>query len=88
MITAGVDGSASSLRAAAYAAGPARRQNALLALGYVQPPLPADAVVVGAPESAGHRFAGSVAVRPVKAGRRPVTVVPWPAPPPPGPVRT
>ncbi|MEV8588791.1 universal stress protein [Streptomyces sp. NPDC051180] len=133
---AGIDGSASSLRAAAYAAGLARRQDALLALVYVQPLLPAgaalgapvsdttqeiaddlakeirasaervrdlwrmrwefrtfrgdayaglvqaaeellaDAVVVGASESAGHRFVGSVAVRLVKAGRWPVTVVP------------
>lgn len=38
--------------------------------------LTADAVVVGASESAGHRFVGSVAVRLVKAGRWPVTVVP------------
>ncbi|MFJ2054675.1 universal stress protein [Streptomyces sp. NPDC087908] len=133
---AGVDGSDSSLRATAYAAGLARRQNALLALVYVQPvltagvalgaptagtteeiaqdlvaqirrsaeqvkdlwqirwefhtfrgdaytglvraaeELTADAVVVGASESAGHRFVGSVAVRLVKAGRWPVTVVP------------
>jgi nucleotide-binding universal stress UspA family protein len=35
-----------------------------------------DAVVVGASERAGHRLAGSVAVRLVKAGRWPVTVVP------------
>ncbi|XUM03003.1 universal stress protein [Streptomyces venezuelae ATCC 10712] len=136
VIMAGVDGSASSLRAVAYAAGLARRQNALLALVYVQPVIPAgaalgvpvsgtteeiaeelvreirasaervkdlwrirwefhtfwgdayaglvqaadeltaDAVVVGASESAGHRFVGSVAVRLVKAGRWPVTVVP------------
>ncbi len=38
--------------------------------------LTADAVVVGASEQAGHRFVGSVAVRLVKAGRWPVTVVP------------
>ncbi|MCT9090317.1 universal stress protein [Streptomyces sp. ASQP_92] len=136
VIVAGVDGSDSSLRAAAYASGLARRQNALLALVYVQPvlsagaalgapvadatgeiaeglvaeiraaaervrgiwdvrwefhtflgdpysglvtaadELKADAVVVGVSESAGHRIVGSVAVRLVKAGRWPVTVVP------------
>ncbi|MGA5137011.1 universal stress protein [Streptomyces azureus] len=38
--------------------------------------LEADAVVVGASEQAGHRIVGSVAVRLVKAGRWPVTVVP------------
>ncbi|MEE4543789.1 universal stress protein [Streptomyces sp. V4-01] len=136
VIVAGLDGSESSWRAAAYAAGLARRQNALLALVYVQPYLPggaalgvpvaeadtgvaeqllteirtqverlkgvfqvrwefhtfrgdpyngvamaadqlkADAVVVGASERAGHRFVGSVAVRLVKAGKWPVTVVP------------
>jgi nucleotide-binding universal stress UspA family protein len=132
----GVDGSDPSLRAAAYAAGPARRRHALLAVVYVQPvmaagsalgvpvadttdeiteglvreirgaterlkgifevrwefhtfrgdpynglvkaadDLTADAVVVGASEQAGHRIVGSVAVRLVKAGRWPVTVVP------------
>ncbi len=136
VIVTGVDGSDSSLRAAAYATGLARRQGALLAIVYVQPvlaagaalgapvadtteeiaqdlvtqireamerikgifdirwefhtfrgdpynglvkaadDLKADAVVVGASEQAGHRFVGSVAVRLVKAGRWPVTVVP------------
>ncbi|GGR39628.1 universal stress protein [Streptomyces netropsis] len=136
VIVVGVDGSDSSWRAAAYAAGLARRQNALLAVVYVQPvlaggaalgvsvveateeiaeelmaeirtqaerlrgvfevrwqfhtfrgdpysglvraadDLTADAVVVGASERAGHRIVGSVAVRLVKAGRWPVTVVP------------
>jgi nucleotide-binding universal stress UspA family protein len=36
----------------------------------------ADGVVVGASMQAGHRFAGSIAIRLVKAGRWPVTVVP------------
>lgn len=136
VIVVGVDGSDSSWRAAAYAAGLARRQNALLAIVYVQPvlaggaalgapvveateevaeellaeiraatdrvrgihemrwefhtfrgdpyaglvkaadELTADAVIVGASEQAGHRIIGSVAVRLVKAGRWPVTVVP------------
>jgi nucleotide-binding universal stress UspA family protein len=136
VIVVGMDGSESSMRAAAYASGLARRQNALLAIVYVQPvlsagasmgapvsdttsaiaeglvaeirssverlkgvfdirwefhtfrgdpynglvtaadELKADAVVVGASESAGHRIIGSVAVRLVKAGRWPVTVVP------------
>jgi len=137
VILAGLDGSQSSMRAAAYAAGLARRQRSLLALVYVQPlglvsapeaaaatadlgrqiaadleneireaveripdgeqvrwefhtvrgdayngivetaeRLRADAVVIGASEKAGHRFLGSVAIRLVKAGRWPVTVVP------------
>ncbi|HEY1973434.1 MAG TPA: universal stress protein [Pseudonocardia sp.] len=38
--------------------------------------LKVDAVVVGASTSAGHRLIGSVAVRLVRAGRWPVTVVP------------
>ncbi|MFJ7074129.1 universal stress protein [Streptomyces sp. NPDC098781] len=136
VIVVGVDGSDSSMRAAAYAGGLARRQNALLAVVYVQPvmsagaalgapvaettseiaeeliaqireaterlkgifdvrwefhtfqgdpynglvkaadDLKADAVVVGASEQAGHRIVGSVAIRLVKAGRWPVTVVP------------
>ena len=36
----------------------------------------ADAVIVGASTSAGHRIVGSVGVRLVRAGRWPVTVVP------------
>src|SRR6202044_3429770 len=50
----------------------------------------ADAVVVGASAKAGHRLVGSLAVRLVRAGKWPVTVVaspgrrlPHPAPPPP-----
>ena len=35
-----------------------------------------DAVVVGASESTGHRFVGSLATRLVKAAKWPVTVVP------------
>jgi nucleotide-binding universal stress UspA family protein len=136
VIAVGVDGSESSWRAAAYAAGLARRQNALLAIIYVQPlmtmvtalgvdaqsitsdiaedlvseiregaervkdiftirwkfltrrgdvytelakaadELGADAVVVGASQRVGHRLVGSVAVRLVRSGRWPVTVVP------------
>jgi nucleotide-binding universal stress UspA family protein len=37
VIVAGVDGSESSMRAAAYAAGLARRQNSRLVLVYIQP---------------------------------------------------
>jgi nucleotide-binding universal stress UspA family protein len=36
----------------------------------------AEVIVVGASESAGHRLVGSLAVRLVRAGRWPVTVVP------------
>ena len=36
----------------------------------------ADAIVVGASTKAGHRFVGSLAVRLVRAGKWPVTVVP------------
>ena len=35
-----------------------------------------DAVIVGASAQSGHRFVGSLAVRLVRAGRWPVTVVP------------
>lgn len=136
VVLVGLDGSDTSLRAVAYAAGLARRQHALLAIVYVQPllaagaalgvpvagtteeiaahlvaeireaaeqvkgifevrwefhtfrgdpfnglvtaadQLKADAVVVGASQQAGHRIVGSVALRLVKAGRWPVTVVP------------
>jgi nucleotide-binding universal stress UspA family protein len=135
VIVAAVDGSTTSLRAAAYAAGLARRQSAELVavfviagsamVGLVPAAGPvlneaehqvadelraqfeeataragvrarfirasgdpyteikricekvlADAVVVGASTSAGHRIVGSVGVRLVRAGKWPVTVVP------------
>ncbi|MGY1773584.1 universal stress protein [Blastococcus sp. SYSU D00813] len=139
-VVAGVDGSPTSLRAAAYAVGLARRQAAGLVLVYVREPVPAsaaigagldpqalvsarevqdavqaelgravaelsgpdappaefvvrvgnpfreltavarerraDVVVVGASTHPGHRVAGSLALRLVRAGERPVTVVP------------
>lgn len=135
VIVVAVDGSTTSLRAAAYAAGLARRQAAELVavvviagsalVGLVPAAVPAfdeaghevaeelraqfvegsaragvrarfieatgdpyteisricesvlaDAVVVGASTSAGHRIVGSVGVRLVRAGKWPVTVVP------------
>lgn len=100
VILVGIDGSETSMRAGAYAAGLARRQGAKLVLAYFRPvgsgnPQAGaaiaqlglenaadlerqirDAVVIGASEQAGHRILGSVAVRLVKAGRWPVTVVP------------
>jgi nucleotide-binding universal stress UspA family protein len=137
-ILVGVDDSTTSLRAAAYAAGLARRQGASVTVVYVAPvaslgsagpggadlaaarhqafgqtaadlrrraeeasrylgipitflaaegdpftelrriadEIRADAVVVGASAHAGHRLVGSLAVRLVRAGRWPVTVVP------------
>jgi nucleotide-binding universal stress UspA family protein len=138
-IVVGVDGSASSLRAAAYAGGLARRQGATLIGVYVRHPVGgvlavadrtgtgialeqrhqaqvetelrnsfehiaptygidaqfvvsngdpfteicrlaesqrADAVVVGASMSMGHRVAGSLAIRLVRQAKWPVTVVP------------
>jgi nucleotide-binding universal stress UspA family protein len=139
VIMVGVDDSVTSLRAAAYAAGLARRQGAQLVVVYVEQlsalygasaaagagaiaaqeqaldetagalrqraeeyagtlgmslkfivahgdpytelrrvadEVRADAVIVGASTKAGHRWVGSLAVRLVKAGRWPVTVVP------------
>ncbi|GGO11059.1 universal stress protein A [Microbispora rosea subsp. aerata] len=46
------------------------------ALAKIADEIRADAVVVGASTQAGHRFIGSVALRLVRAGRWPVTVVP------------
>jgi nucleotide-binding universal stress UspA family protein len=137
-ILVGVDDSVTGLRAAAYAAGLARRQRARVLMVYVAPisgvalassagpavlaaeneahdeiakelaeradltarelgisvtfthahgdayqqitriaeETRADAIVVGASLSAGHRLLGSLAVRLVRAGKWPVTVVP------------
>ncbi len=45
-------------------------------IGRVADETRADAIVVGASTKAGHRFVGSLAVRLVRAGKWPVTVVP------------
>jgi len=138
MILVGVDDTTTSLRAASYAAGLARRQGATVTAVFVAPiasfaaatpggaelaaaqresvrqvadnlrhraeegardlgipitfivaegdayaeirriadEIRADAVVIGASTKAGHRLIGSLAVRLVRAGRWPVTVVP------------
>lgn len=135
VVVVGVDGSASSYRAAAYAAGLARRQAARLVFVFATPApsglvsmtpasalgiaeahdqieadlrsqarrldglgveyeilrrrgdpyreiiavadkLHADAIVVGASATLGHRIVGSLAVHLIRAGRWPVTVVP------------
>jgi nucleotide-binding universal stress UspA family protein len=135
VILVGLDASDTSARAAAYAAGLARRQHSKLAIVYVIGPpalagfspgamagiastneeiaadlraqveagaadlgidyefylrygdpyqqlvavaddTRADAIVVGASASVGHRITGSLAVKLVRAGRWPVTVVP------------
>jgi nucleotide-binding universal stress UspA family protein len=54
----------------------ARRGDPLTVLAAVAQETRADAVVVGSSASVGHRIAGSLAVRLVRCGRWPVTVVP------------
>jgi nucleotide-binding universal stress UspA family protein len=54
----------------------ARRGDPFSELGRVADQVRAEAVVVGASAKAGHRFVGSLAVRLVRAGKWPVTVVP------------
>ncbi|BEP12607.1 universal stress protein [Acidothermaceae bacterium B102] len=138
VVLTGVDGTRTSMRAAAYAAGLARRQGALLVAVYVSgvgaaggfaglsagslaavtmssreygeqlraegtaaaaqlgirfrfitaegdpyreltriaDEVRAETVIIGASEAAGHRLVGSLAVRLVRAGKWPVTVVP------------
>lgn len=84
-ILVGIDGTDTSMRAAAYAAGMARRQGSHLIALYVAatPPMAAvadelrvDAVVVGASMQSGRRFVGSLAGRLVRDAKWPVTVVP------------
>ena len=54
----------------------ARRGDPFSELGRVADDVRAEAVVVGASAQAGHRLIGSLAVRLVRAGKWPVTVVP------------
>jgi nucleotide-binding universal stress UspA family protein len=54
----------------------ARRGEAFAEICKAADEVRADAIVVGASTKAGHRFIGSLAVRLVRAGRWPVTVVP------------
>ncbi len=54
----------------------ARRGDPFAELGHVAEQVRAEAVVVGASAKAGHRLVGSLAVRLVRAGKWPVTVVP------------
>ena len=53
-----------------------RRGEPFAEIGRVADEYRADAIVVGASTKAGHRFVGSLAVRLVRAGKWPVTVVP------------
>jgi len=53
-----------------------RQGDPLTVLADVAKETRADAVIVGSSASVGHRIAGSLAVRLVRAGRWPVTVVP------------
>ena len=68
-----VDGAAERGMAVEFVA---RRGDAYTELTRVACDLLADAVIVGASASAGHRIMGSLAVRLVRCGRWPVTVVP------------
>ncbi len=54
----------------------ARRGDAFTEICRAADEVRADAIVVGASTKAGHRFVGSLAVRLVRSGRWPVTVVP------------
>jgi Universal stress protein family len=60
VILVGVDGSPTSLRACAYAAGLARRQRAGMIVVYVGP---LASIAAAMPGVGGHRIVGSVAVR-------------------------